>query len=352
MQRSGFAYLNIIFKAGALISTIRSQETTDSVDRIRLLQMNKASSDFLDRIRHTHFYKPDCIEINQIVFNDKHQPFKIFQLMKLKHFNLFMVLIVPSIMFSQNDSISKSQSKITQFPEKKTIMLELNFNPFSPSGVISFENLQTKYWIDNKTVLRLGLQMNNKGTAITEDDFDSAEKHKATWSENSFLLGIKPGIEFRFLQNCKISPYVGFELQYRNKSTSADYQEYVQYYDYSSGQSVIKYDFVETKIDGGIRNITSGSYSSSNGTYTYTSISYTGERAFSSIGGNMLIGSDFYFIKNMYFGFEVGLGYESIKYKQVIVDISKNVNKIITPSYNTNNLGFYYNSAIRLGVWF
>lgn len=272
--------------------------------------------------------------------------------MKLKHFILFMVLIVPSITFSQNDSISKSQCKRTQFPEKKTIMLELNFNPFSPTGVISFENLQTKYWLDNKTVLRLGLQMNNKGTSLTDDDYDSAEKHKANGSENSFLLGIKPGIEFRFPQNSKISPYVGFELQYKNKSTSADYKEYVQSYDYSSGQSVIKYDFVETKIDGGLRNITSGSYSNSNGTYSYTSTSYMGERAFSSIGGNILIGSDFYFIKNLYFGFEVGLGYESIKYKQVIVDISTNVNKITLPSYSTNNLGFYYNSAIRLGVWF
>jgi len=272
--------------------------------------------------------------------------------MKLKQSIVLMLLIVPSIMFSQNDSISKFHCKKAQFPEKKTIMLELNFNPFSSTGVISFENFQTKYWLDNKTVLRLGLQLKNKRTSITDDDFDSAEKHKTNESENSLLFGIKPGIEFRFLQNSKISPYVGFELQYKNKSTSADYKEYNQSYDYSNGQSVTKYDFVETKVDGGLRNISSGTYSNSNGTYSYSTVDYNGERAFSSLAGNLLVGSDFYFIKNMYFGFEVGLGYESIKYKQVILDISTNVNKTTFPSYSTSTLGFYYNSAIRLGVWF
>ena len=272
--------------------------------------------------------------------------------MKLKQLFVLMLVILPSIMYSQNDSISKSSCKKTQFPGQKTVMLELNFNPFSSNGVISFENFQTKYWLDNKTVLRLGLQLSKKGTSLTDEDFDSAEKHKSNASENSFLFGIKPGIEYRFLQNSKISPYVGFELQYKNKSTSADYKEYIQSYDYINNQQVYKYEFVETKVDGGLRNITSGSYSNSNGTYSYTIVDYGGERSFSSLGGNLLVGSDFYFIKNMYFGFEVGLGYESIKYNQVIVDISNNVNKTTYPSFTTNSLGFYYNSAIRLGVWF
>jgi len=272
--------------------------------------------------------------------------------MKLKPVFAIMLLIAPLTLFSQTDSIKNSLCKRTHFPEKKTIMLELNFNPFSPTGVISFENFQTKYWFTNKTVFRLGLQLKNNGNFVTDGDYDPSEQHKATRSENSFLFGIKPGIEFRFLQNSKISPYAGFELQYKNKSTNADYKEYTQSYDYSSGQSVIKYDFVETKVDGALRNYSTSTYSSSNGTYTYSSTSYMGERAFSSIGGNLLLGSDFYFIKNMYFGFEVGLGYESIKYNQVIVDISNNVKKTTLPSYTSSNIGFYYNSAIRLGVWF
>jgi len=272
--------------------------------------------------------------------------------MKLKQLFVLMLVIIPAILYSQNDSISKSPCKKTLFPEKKTVMFELNFNPFSSKGVISFENFQTKYWLDNKTVVRLGLQLSKKGTSLTDDDFDSAEKHKSNTSENSFLFGIKPGIEFRFLQSSKISPYAGFELQFKNKSTSADYKEYSQTYQYINNQQVIKYEFIETKVDGGLRNITTGTYSNSNGIYSYTNVDYGSERAFSSFGGNLLVGSDFYFIKNMYFGFEVGLGYETIKYNKVIVDISTNVNKTTYPSYNTNSLGFYYNSAIRLGVWF
>jgi len=272
--------------------------------------------------------------------------------MKLKKVFLLMLLFTPSLLFSQTDSISNLPGKRSSFPAMKTVMLEMNFNPFSPTAVISFENLQTKYWLDNKTVLRLGLQVSNKGTSLTDEDFDPEEKYKTNASENSFLFRIKPGIEYRFLQNSKISPYVGFELLYKNKSTSADYKEYIQSYDYSSGQSVVVYDFVETKVDGGLRNVTTGSYTNSNGTYSYTTVNYVGERAFSSLGGNLLLGSDFYFVKNMYFGFEVGLGYESLKYKQVILDISTNVNKTTYPSYTTGIFGFYYNSAIRLGVWF
>ena len=272
--------------------------------------------------------------------------------MKLKQVFVFLLLITPTLLFSQTDSISKLCCKRSSFPAGKTKMLELNFNPFSSTGVISFENLQTKYWLNKKTVLRLGIQMSKKGTSLTDDDYDSAEKHKTNASEKTFLYGIKPGIEFRLLQNSKVSPYVGFEMQYKNRSTSADYKEYNESYDYSSGQAVLKYEFVETKVDGGLRDITSSTINTTNGSYYYSAVSYDNERAFSSLGGNLLLGSDFYFVRNMYFGFEVGLGYESIKYKQVNVDISTDVNKMTIPSYSTNNLGFYYNSAIRLGVWF
>ena len=272
--------------------------------------------------------------------------------MKLKQVLALLILIVPSVIFSQRDSISKIHCRNTKFPTEKTVMLELNFNPFSTTGVISFENFQTKYWLNDKTVLRLGLQLKNKVTSLTNDDYDVAESHKMNASEKTFLYGFKPGIEFRFLQHSKISPYVGFEFQYKNQSSNADYKEYNQSYSYVNNAYVYTYEFVETKIDGGLRNITTGSYVTSSGTYSYSSTNYNTERSFSSLGGNLLVGSDFYFVKNMYFGFEVGLGYESVKYKQVIIDISTNVKKTTLPSYTISNLGFYYNSAIRLGVWF
>ena len=271
--------------------------------------------------------------------------------MKLKSSLLLILFICPSFLFSQTDSISMSCCKKSQLPEKKTVMLELNFNPFSSAGVFSFDNLQTKYWMNDHTVLRLGLKLSTNGTSLSDDDYDSKELHKSNVDEKSLLIGIKPGIEFRFLPKSKISPYAGFEIQYENKSVNSDYKDYIQSYDYNTG--LYSYEFVETKINGALRNITSGSGVDTQGySYSYTLTNYAYERAFSSIGANLIAGSDFYFVKNMYFGFEVGLGYESTKYSQVILDISTDVTKTTMPSYTTNSLGFYYNSAIRFGVWF
>jgi len=94
------------------------------------------------------------------------------------------------------------------------------------------------------------------------------------------------------------------------------------------------------------------SYISNGTTYYYSSKSYDGERAFTSIGSNLIIGSDFYFIKNLYFGFELGFGYNSIKYNQITLDVTNQVEKEHIPSYTNSNLSFFYNNAIRLGVWF
>lgn len=267
--------------------------------------------------------------------------------MKFKHLVVFGIIILPSFLFAQDEVILKQY-----FPHKEKVMFELNFNPFSQTGAISFENFQTKYWLGDKMVLRMGLQMKNKVNLLTDEDYDPAEKYKMNVSEKSLLFGVKPGLEFRFLKNSRISPYAGFEVQYKNKSTSSNYREYFQTYNYSNGEQTTKYEFVETKIDGGQRNVTTGTITTNAGTFPITTTGYTGERAFSSLGGNLLVGSDFYFVRNMYFGFEAGFGYESLKYKQVVVDISNNVKKTTIPSLTNNNAGFYYNSAIRLGIWF
>jgi len=115
------------------------------------------------------------------------------------------LLLIPFLTFSQTDSLSK-------FPTSKDFMIEINFNPFGDDGVFSFENLQTKYWINNRTALRLGVQFDYKNNSTSEDNYKSDEDYKPTVSEKSLLLGFKPGIEYRILLNSKISPYLGFKF--------------------------------------------------------------------------------------------------------------------------------------------
>lgn len=66
----------------------------------------------------------------------------------------------------------------------------------------------------------------------------------------------------------------------------------------------------------------------------------------------LLFGVDFFPIKNLYLGLEVGLGYELIKYKQIIVKNSSNDEATTYPSGAQEDFGFYYNNALRLGVRF
>ena len=281
--------------------------------------------------------------------------------MKIKPLmSLGFLFLIPFLTFSQTDSLSKS-------PTAKDFMVEINFNPFGDDGVFSFENLQTKYWINNKTALRLGLQFDYKNNSTTDEDYKSDEDYKPTISEKSILLGFKPGIEFRILTNSRISPYWGFEFSYINKSSSSEYVDYDREFDYDIDDYV--YNKVETKLDGAWRKVTFQELESTDpwgGTSyrTYRSTDYTDERAFSSYGLNLILGTDFFLIRNLYLGFEIGLGYEMTKYKQIELELIDNRepssfypttsidDKLTYPSSKSTNFGFYYNNSIRLGVYF
>lgn len=238
-------------------------------------------------------------------------------------------------------------------------MIEINFNPLGDDGVFSFENLQTKYWINNKTALRLGLQFDYNNNSTTKDDYKSDEDYKPTISEKSILLGFKPGIEFRILPNSRISPYWGFEFSYLNKSSQSKYVDYNREYNYVIDDWA--YNKAETNVDGAWREIEAGIYYLSNGYVYYTNTSYGEERAYSSYGLNLLFGSDIFISKNLYMGFEIGLGYEILKYKKINIEVNDfgetgleviENNKSTYPSSKTADFGFYYNNSIRIGVCF
>lgn len=269
-------------------------------------------------------------------------------------------LLIPFLTFSQNDSISK-------FPPPKDFMIEIDFNPFGDDGVFSFENLQTKYWLNNKTALRLGLQFDYKNNSTSKEDYESHESYKPTVSEKSFLFGFKPGIEFRILGESRISPYWGAEFSFINKSSESKYVDYERKID--SDINDFTYNKVETKLSRAWRKVTFQELESSDpwgGTSyrTYQSTDYTHERAFSSYGLNLILGTDFFLISNLYLGFEIGLGYEIKKYKKIELETIDNResdpnyptisidDKLTYPSSRSTVFGFYYNNSIRLGVYF
>jgi outer membrane protein W len=256
--------------------------------------------------------------------------------------------------FTELNSIVSAQEN-PAIPTKKAFSAELNFTPFGDK-IISFEQLQFKYRVSDKVALRLGLAFDHNKKEQNADDYLPSEQRKVTGEETLTKFGILPGIEYHFLKNSKISPYLGIEFSYFNRSVNAHYRDYQ--YDYTSGKEQLIP--VEIDINGATRNIStiyipyytsplSSSYYP--GGYYSTSIEYA-ERAYTSFGGNLLAGCDFYFMRNVYVGVEVGLGYNHIKNKKITIDYSNEVQPDIIPSYTTSEFKFYYNSALRLGFWF
>ncbi len=260
----------------------------------------------------------------------------------MKKFRLLILALalVPAAVFAQGNA-SKS-------PSAGNWMLELNANPFGSEGVFSSPGLQVKYRITNRLVARLAVDADWRKNGVSPSDYREDEKYKNVYSEKTSMFSIRPGVEFHFLKGTKVSPYAGLEVAYRKKSSSSWYEAYnVDYYDKN------KLNFSTHKEIDGSWVLTTGS--------SYSTVTTYPERAFNSIGLNLVLGSDFYLVKNMYFGFEVGLGYSKIDFKRVeqvyeyYYEYDKSTStttSTLQPSSSPANLSFYSNSAIRFGVWF
>ena len=262
-----------------------------------------------------------------------------------QRFTLTFSIAVFTLCFLQNTVFAQEKPAV---PAKNAFMMELNFKPFG-ENVISFNQLQIKYRVSDAWALRLGLALNQKSFNLSGDDYEPSNPTKITGSEKSTKIGILPGIEYHFLKNSKVSPYIGAEFSFFNQSVKSHYKDFQGVYDYNTGQ----YNYIPVEIDikGATRTVTTGYYTTPSGYYYYTYTEYP-DRAYTSVGGNLLVGCDFYFMRNVYVGVEGGLGYNNIRTKKVTIDISNEVKPTILPSYTDSNFGFYYNSALRLGFWF
>ena len=260
------------------------------------------------------------------------------------------VIAISAVCFSQSILIAQENVSI---PKKNDFAVELNFKPFG-ENVISFNQLQFKYKIVDNLALRLGLAFDSNKLDQSDDDYDLSEQQKVTGNEKYTKFGVLPGIEYHFLKNSKISPYVGLEFSFSKNSVKSHYRDYdyEQFYNNQTGSYETRYIPVEVDIDGATRLISLQHYQNQYGGYgSYITTSYQ-NRAYTSYGGHLLLGCDFYFMRNLYVGLEAGLGYDYTKNEKVTIDFSNQVKPVVIPSYTASKFGFYYNSALRLGFWF
>lgn len=253
--------------------------------------------------------------------------------------------------FEYNTNISKHFELIehrvqdTIFHVPKRFMLEVNFTPFDGGNIISFNELQTKYWINRNAVLRLGIQLDYNHQKQDEKDFEIDDDLKNSFDKTSFTFGISPGIEYRFLEDAKLSPYIGLALHYEKRNTESEYTSFIRRYDPDYG--IYYYEEFTTKVDGG------WIISSTNSTNTQ----YDDKLSYDQFEGSLIFGADYFLMGNLYLGFEIGLGYQINSYKKVKIELDgedvldENASFSI-PSNSVSDFGLRYNNAIRLGVNF
>jgi len=271
-------------------------------------------------------------------------------------------------------------------PEKGSFTTEMQFTPFGfnakvdynndrvdfSTGPFSMDGLRLRYFVSDKTALRVSLGYNNdQGSRtidlddISEDSYsktvvtgESSEKYSKT------TFSLSPGFEFHFGNWERLSVYFGMEAVLGLTSSKSKVEQDVTRLYYSNNWGEPNFTLHNTYTNKStieLENSTVGCY---DGWCEYGYV----QNAPMFFGANILLGMDFYIYKGLYMGAEFGFGYTYNKlrkgsYKEDTVTTRKYTNgntdttKIsedekLEDKITSSNLGFWYNPMIRLGWCF
>lgn len=192
---------------------------------------------------------------------------------------LSILAIIPA--FSQ-DTLKISQGMFST---------ELNINPFI--GQLSFNNainqIKLRYFTTDLSALRVAFTYSTLNHNLEENNPYGTNSFNFKDIRKSTVVGLNLGYEKHFKGTKRLSPYIGAEVALSDKSSS----------------QTSSYNNTETKIKGAW--ITNPPYEAAN----------YAERAYFSYGLNLISGFDFYIAQHFYFGYELGFGFTTKKYKDI-----------------------------------
>ncbi len=199
---------------------------------------------------------------------------------------LASLLLLAAIQFAfSQDTLKAVKGKYTT---------ELNVNPFE--GEVSFNNLlnqiKIRTFISDQYALRLAFNTDFVKNINDAENVYGPSPYKSEQTQKSSTIGVNFGIEKHFAGTQRLSPYIGAEVFYGNKSSSQE----------NRGKNASG-ELQEREIKG--------AWYGSQQSYI--------ERGYNQGGLNLLAGFDFYIAKNFYFGYEMAWGYSTLKYKDVEV---------------------------------
>ena len=194
--------------------------------------------------------------------------------------------------------------------------IEVNFTPLGATP-ISINNLRLRYFSSSDMAFRVGFSVSSSSTtSVTQVTVTNPNDTELESKTSTFGLQINPGIEKHFEGTDRLSPYVGAEINFGLVSTTTTNEQL------NATNAIVEN---ETKNQAGTDGTT--------------------------VGLNLLIGTDWYFSKHIYMGTEVGFGFSTTSNSDT-ESTPPGGPTTSTPNGSSFNLGPNFNSAIRLGFLF
>ena len=196
-------------------------------------------------------------------------------------------------------------------------------NPFSLEGQMSFNtstlsfnapSLRMRYFLADDLAARVSLTMNNATDKYNHYELANNGGAVGTEVNKSSLTKISLGAEKHFAGTDKLSPYVGADLMFGMGNTKT-------------------------------------TLTNSDGTSYLANFSSESNAPVSSIGLNLVAGTDFYFAENFYTGLELGIGFSSasVKAGETVVTAGSTTTTTLTAPEKHSGLSNNFIGNIRLG---
>jgi hypothetical protein len=259
------------------------------------------------------------------------------------------ISILSLLLFAISLSVSAQNEGDSKFrPIKNNFSLEVDFIPFNPESPIGLNTFRGRLFLSGKIALRLGFNIRGSKNYseypanLHNDDVIMFN----TINEEFMVFGLNTGLEYHLLKSERISPYIGLDFGFENKSSDATYENVIENFNYPAEDYT--YSISTTEIENAWEGTT---YIFDPNSGYYIVYKELNERAYTKFTINAVAGVDIYIVKHLYLGFEIGLGYSSVNAKKVEVKIDEKIEKTYPKTTDTKT-GLNVNKAIRLGIWF
>ncbi|MGB5990207.1 MAG: hypothetical protein WBG43_10750 [Marinifilaceae bacterium] len=221
---------------------------------------------------------------------------------------LSLILVITTASISQ--TIVKANRVKESFvkPQKKDVSIDIGFRPSNGDDTENMKAINLRYFIKDDVAIRFGLNIDYTKTnsdvsnLIKQSSNNVILESSAEMTSSVLLWGFNIGFEKHLKGIAKISPYFGFDFIYNDLSSQMVAAG--TYKDNISGSTTL----VSVKTVGSTSFAVWKDVLKSNDVQDKLIIENPKDRDYSEIGLNLIAGVNYYVIRNIYLGIEMGFG--------------------------------------------